>query len=73
MFLYLFLNHLFLFQFEKMQSHLEIQSEEVVSLNAEKKKLLFENRSLKTEQQHLLAQIAAEKDKATLRTTRHSL
>jgi hypothetical protein len=56
-----------------MQSRLEIQSDEVLSLNAEKKKLLFENRSLKTEQQHLLAQIAAEKDKATLRTTRHSL
>ena len=56
-----------------MQSRLETQNEEVVSLNAEKKKLLFENRNLKTEQQHLLAQISAEKDKATLRNTRHSL
>ena len=56
-----------------MKSRLETRDEEVSTLLAEKKKLVFENRSLKTEQQHLLAQITAERDKATLRTTRHSL
>ncbi|XP_046458153.1 COP1-interactive protein 1-like isoform X4 [Daphnia pulex] len=60
-------------KFEKMQNQLDNLNEEVASLNMDKKKLVFENRSLKTEQNHLLAQISSEKDKANARNTRHSL
>nr|CAH0104580.1 unnamed protein product [Daphnia galeata] len=60
-------------KFEKMQNQLDNLNEEVASLNMDKKKLAFENRSLKTEQNHLLAQISSEKDKANARNTRHSL
>ena len=56
-----------------MQNQLDNLNEEVGSLNMDKKKLAFENRSLKTEQNHLLAQISSEKDKANARNTRHSL
>ncbi len=58
-----------------MQNQLDNLNEEVVSLNMDKKKLVFENHSLKvkTEQNHLLAQISSEKDKANARNTRHSL
>ena len=56
-----------------MQTQLDALNEEVDSTKMDKKKLALENRSLKTEQQHLLAQIAADKDKANARTTRHSL
>ncbi|XP_057368949.2 early endosome antigen 1-like isoform X3 [Daphnia carinata] len=60
-------------KFEKMQNQLDKLEEEVASLNMEKKKLAHENRSLKTEQNYLLAQISSEKDKANARNTRHSL
>ena len=56
-----------------MQSQLDVQGEELATLTVDKRKLMFENRSLKVEQQHLLAQIAAEKDKATTRSTRLTL
>lgn len=55
-----------------MQNQLDTLNEEVASANLEKNKLKFENRSLKNEQQHLLAQLAAEKDKADARITKHS-
>jgi len=56
-----------------MQSQLDVQGEELATLTVDKRKLTFENRSLKVEQQHLLAQIAAEKDRATTRNTRLTL
>ncbi|XP_032783508.2 early endosome antigen 1 isoform X3 [Daphnia magna] len=60
-------------KFEKMQNQLDKLEEEVSSLNMDKKKLAHENRTLKIEQSHLLAQISSEKDKAIARNTRHSL
>ena len=56
-----------------MQAQLNSHEEELSVLMADKRKLTFENRSLVTEQQHLLAQIAAEKDRATSRSTRLTL
>lgn len=56
-----------------MQTQLDGHDEQVSALSAENRKLAFENRTLKTEQQHLLAQIASEKDKASAKASRHSL
>lgn len=55
-----------------MQNQLDSMNAEVANANADKKKLAIENRSLKTEQQHLLAQMSAEKDKMNARNTKHS-
>lgn len=60
-------------KFEKMQTQLDTLNNEVASANSDKKKLAIENRSLKTEQQHLLAQLSAEKDKAKARATKHTM
>jgi len=56
-----------------MQLQLDDQADSISTLTIEKRKLTFENRTLKTEQQHLLAQMAAEKDKAAARNSRHTL
>lgn len=56
-----------------MQTQLDAMNNEVASVNVDKKKLAIENRSLKTEQQHLLAQLSAEKDKAKARATKHTM
>lgn len=58
---------------DKLKAHISGQQEEMASLAAEKKKLAFENRTLKTEQQFLLAQISAEKDRAAAKSSRLSL
>lgn len=55
------------------QAHLHQLNERVDQLTADNRKLTFENRNLKTEQQFLLAQISSEKDRAAARASRLSL